>query len=732
MVDAGSVDVAVSARKILDAQACGSAGCECAAAARRGSGRTHCVVHADTTPSLEVAVKGGRLLIHCHAGCPQEVVIGALRERGLWPEGARARAILAAYQYTDEAGRLLFEVVRFPPKSFAQRRPAGDGGWTWGLGETRRVLYGLPELLASDPAELVYMVEGEKDVDRLAGLGLAATTSPMGAGKWRAEYATLLTARRVVVLADNDDAGRQHAQDVASSLNGVADEVKVLALPGLPEHGDVTDWLAAGGTVEALRALAEAAPTWAPAALPADLAEPEHLTDLGNSARWCRQHGQAARCCAPLGGWLLWDGSRWHRDARGAAMEMGKRTALSVYDEVSAGASLEERRAISKWAVASEGAHRLEAMLGLSRSALPADVEEFDIDPWLLNVENGTLDLRTGELREPRREDMITKMAPVAYDADASDTIFDVFLQVVTDGDEELQAWLQRAIGYSLTGDMREELMVLILGPTATGKSTLLHAVADTLGDYAHVAGIETFLVHRGGGPDPARSDLTALRGVRFVIAMEAPSGRRLDEQLVKGISGGDKLRARTLYAESFEFSPQCKLWFGSNFAPIVNNLDTAIWRRMRRVPFERTFSKVDPTIKPHLRSNPQARAAILAWAVKGCLAWQRDGLGRSAIVDEKTAELRVEMNPLTEFVEARCAVGRGYVADAKGLRRAYELWANSSGGRPIGNKEWGEQLRGLGCDSRRLTNSAGQKRSMWYGIGILADGETVPGQDGQ
>jgi len=445
-----------------------------------------------------------------------------------------------------------------------------------------------------------------------------------------------------------------------------------------------------------------------------------HLTDMGNSTRWCRQHGDNARWCDDLGGWFLWDGQRWRRDTRGTAVEMAKRTAISIHGGVEAATTLEERKAISKWAVTSEAAFRLSAMLELSRSALPADVAEFDRDPFLLNVLNGTIDLHTEEIRQPSREDMITKLAPVNYDPDATDDVFDSFLLTVTDGDADLARWLQRAIGYSLTGDMTEQTMVVILGPTGTGKSTLLHAVVDMLGGYGHVASIETFLQHRIGGAGAARPDVTALRGTRFVVATESPRGRHMDEPLVKAISGGDKVSARTLFHEDFDFYPQCKLWFGTNWPPQVNNLDDAIWRRLRRVPFEATFTTIDPQIKPYLQNNPDARSAILAWAVKGCLDWQRDGLGQAGVVERKTAQLRLEMNPLNEYVDARCELGPVFSVDAATLRSNYADWAKDTGARPISNADWGAQLQELGCrlDRPRIE---GKQRRVWRGIGLAA-----------
>ena len=238
-----------------------------------------CPAHDDANRSLSVTLSEGRLLVHCFGGCSQEAVIAALRERGLWP-GAERRAagpavnakgnakggtvpqgrIVIAYDYCDEHGQLLYQVCRLDPKDFRQRRPDTEGGWTWNLQGVRRVLYCLPEILGADKTATVFIPEGEKDCDRIMALGLVATCNPGGVGKWRTEYAETLRGRRVVILPDNDDPGRKHAEQVARSLHGVAESVRVVSLQSLPDRGDISDWLDAGGTVEQLHELVETTP----------------------------------------------------------------------------------------------------------------------------------------------------------------------------------------------------------------------------------------------------------------------------------------------------------------------------------------------------------------------------------------------------------------------------------------------------------------------------------------
>jgi hypothetical protein len=194
--------------------------------------------------------------------------------------GIDGRTVAATYDYCDEAGCRRFQTVRYEPKDFHQRRPDGKGGWVWNLGGVECLLYRLPELVNADPGETVYLPEGEKDVDNLRALGLVATCNPMGAGKWQERFNGPLRHRHVVILPDNDDPGREHAREVAASLNGLAASVKVLELPGLPPGGDVSDWLANGGTAEELRRLAEAAGPWQGGAVPAEAAAPVLTVDL--------------------------------------------------------------------------------------------------------------------------------------------------------------------------------------------------------------------------------------------------------------------------------------------------------------------------------------------------------------------------------------------------------------------------------------------------------------------
>jgi hypothetical protein len=253
----------MNAQDLAQALACDQPGCKCGKKAGEGY-LTHCPAHADNNPSLSLSDFNGKTLYKCLAGCSQTAVSEALKNRGLSlsDNGGKPRfSVDKAYDYQDSTGKLVFQVCRLTPKDFRQRRPDGAGGWIWNLKGVDRIPYRLPELIKADT---VYIVEGEKDADNLVALSLCATCNPGGAGKWRREFNQLFRGKRVIILPDNDEVGQTHSLNVAQKLHGIATSVKIVELPGLPEKGDVSDWLQGGGTAEQLQALADVASEFAP------------------------------------------------------------------------------------------------------------------------------------------------------------------------------------------------------------------------------------------------------------------------------------------------------------------------------------------------------------------------------------------------------------------------------------------------------------------------------------
>lgn len=473
----------------------------------------------------------------------------------------------------------------------------------------------------------------------------------------------------------------------------------------------------------------------------------DFLTDYGNAMALVGKHGCDLRYVYELG-WLVWTDNRWERDTTGSVMRMAMNTVLDLFDEASkeydtAHAAIEtalqcaqkgevvsldevldhlkraEGRAHKKlsWAINSQHRSRLEAMVALATNLQPvvAKVGDFDQDPWLLNVTNGTLDLRTGQLKAYDRHDLITKLAPISYDADAHSDVFDRFLTTITDNDNELAEYLQRAAGFSLSGLTTEEVVFLVLGPAATGKSTYVEMLLSAMGDYGLKASFDTFLEQRN--PGAARPDLARLPGVRLAIACESGAGRRLDSVALKELSGGDTITCRTLYHEQFSFKPQAKIWLATNEAPSMRDDDSGLWRRIRRLPFEHVIPECerDPDVKIFLTDPKHGGPAVLAWAVQGCLTWQKHGMGFPNLVRTKTEQLRVEYDPIADFITDYCVLKEGVDSRVKELHSAYMEWAKEAGVNPISGTALGRRMSVLPGVTKDRDN-----RGVFYrGIGL-------------
>ena len=364
-----------------------------------------------------------------------------------------------------------------------------------------------------------------------------------------------------------------------------------------------------------------------------------HLTDMGNGYRFAAKHGNDLRYCHPWKTWLVWDGTRWAKDSDGEIVRRAKDTVKSIYAEASHAQDSSDRRNIANHARRSEANSRLEAMIKQAQSELPVLPDELDSDPWLLNVKNGTLDLRTGELRPHNREDMITKFIPVTYDPDAQAPIWHGFLRRILNNNDNLVTFVQRAIGYSLTGDVSEQVFFMLYGTGANGKSVFLETVQSILGeDYAKSTPTSTIMIKNGSQNS---NDLARLAGVRFVTVNEVEDGQNLAESLMKQLTGNDTITARFLYAEHFDYKPQFKLFIRANHKPVIKNTDEGIWRRIRLIPFTVTIPEEERD-KRLLQKLKDELPGILAWAVEGCLEWQQYGLGMPEEVKQAVKEYRL------------------------------------------------------------------------------------------
>jgi putative DNA primase/helicase len=477
---------------------------------------------------------------------------------------------------------------------------------------------------------------------------------------------------------------------------------------------------------------------------PASHDAPLPYSDLYNARALVLFHGDTLRYCFPWKSWLTWTGTHWQRDTSGAVMRLAKATIKLLARQVE---DLDEKEAKALLAhiKGSLAATKLKAMMELAQSepGIPVQPEDLDADRWLLNCANGTLDLQTGTLRPQRQADLLSKCLPLVYDPDATCPTWERFLWRIMGGsqgedspdmpagelenrrraDDRAKAlidFVQRAVGYSLTGSTREQCIFILHGPTKTGKSTFLATLRALLGPYGRQADMESFM-HKDR--QEVRNDLADLAGSRVVCALESQEGRRLSENLIKQMTGGvDIIKARFLFQEYFEYQPQFKIFLGTNHKPVICDTDSAIWERIRLVPFTIQIPKPerDKTLDEQLHKE---LPGILAWAVRGCLEWQRfKELQEPEAVEQATQAYRDEMDDVGRFLHEVCFVGAKdtYQVQASLLLKEYHQWCGQN---VMTGKAFAKALTDKGYDCKHTKTG-----TKWLGIGLPAAGSMSTG----
>ncbi|GAN35009.1 MAG: hypothetical protein DYG83_18335 [Candidatus Brocadia sp. AMX2] len=436
-----------------------------------------------------------------------------------------------------------------------------------------------------------------------------------------------------------------------------------------------------------------------------------NATDLGNARRLVSQHANKIRFCFAWKKWLVWDGKIWRIDNDGKILRLAKDTIRCLYEEAGEIADKYERQTLAKWAIASEAENRLRAMISLAQSepSVPISPDRLDINPFFLNCLNGTIDLRTGQLKPHDPQDYITKIIPVEYTPDSQCSLWIEFLETIFNWNYDLIQYVQRAVGYSLTGDVTEQCLFLLHGTGSNGKSTLLSCLSMLLGDYAQTADFETFLIRKS---ETVRNDLARMTGKRFISAIEVEGERRLAEVLVKQLTGGDTITARFLFGEYFDFKPTFKIWLAANHKPNIKGTDYAIWRRIKLIPFNVTISedKKDQKLLEKLKAE---MSGMLTWAVQGCLQWQKNGLQTPDDVSRATNNYKAEMDAIGAFLSECCVLIPDAKVPAGKLYETYKRWCEQSGEYILSQRSFGTRLSERGFERKQ---SSGH---WWKGIGI-------------
>ena len=767
-----------------------------------------CPVHEadgrEHTPSLSVSTgTSGKVLLNCFAKCTFEELRDALERLGL-PLGilsgnapplprpapmARAtvpapdpslpkRIIGKVYPYRDETGTLVHETVRYVPKGFGQRRPDGRGGRIYNLNGIRTVVYGLPELLASPADAPILLVEGEKDADSVASLGLVATTVPMGAGRWQPHYGAWFAGRNVCIVPDNDAPGRKGAGHWATCLAGIASSVTVVALPGLPEHGDVSDWIdgirasdPGADPAAILMALAHEAPAWNPApapsheslpapslaitpdslgdagsdAVPDTAADPPpggsagsdiapdgyRNTDTGNAERVAARHAGVVRWIEDRSTWTVFTGKRWEDDPDGGRVSHLAVGVLRDTHHWATGAERDAGTEPAKRAAVRLKAHSLKSeQAGALRSLLerlkaipgmtvPAGA--FDRDRHLLNLLSGTVDLRDGTVGTHDASQLITRVIPQTYDPDAPATSAlwnDTLARFQPD--VEVRSFLQVFAGYCATGETRERKMIIAYGIGRNGKGTLMEPLVRALGPYAKVVQTATF--ERGGNRDNPYA-MADLRGARLASAAESNKGSAFNEALVKSVTGGGQQVTRAIYERSVSWEPDFKLVLETNNKPRIKEAGPAIWDRVTLVPFDVRLeeSDVDPTVKQRLVSGGDEQRAILAWVISGAVTYYADGLRVPKAIRRASDAFRADSDELAEFLDTRCLREDANRVRARDLHQAHSTWREDEHEKPLTSRALKDALTDRGYVQKRDASGI-----WWKGIRLRGAGEAA------
>lgn len=370
-----------------------------------------------------------------------------------------------------------------------------------------------------------------------------------------------------------------------------------------------------------------------------------------------------------------------------------------------------------KWSKYTASALGIRNMLELAKPALAISPDAFDRDPWLLNCVNGTLELRTGKLREHRREDYITKLCPTQYQPDAACPAWNQFLHTILAGNVELLTYLQQLCGYWLTGDVREQILPIFWGTGSNGKSTFTETASAVVGDEYWIAGDRSLVISKKNesGHSTEKMDLF---GRRLATVVETEEGQQFAEAFVKQMTGGDTFRGRNPYERTWQFKPTHKVLLVTNHKPRVKATDHAFWRRVKLVKFGVTIpdEKQDKLLPEKLRAEA---SGILAWMVRGCLDWQRAGLQEPECVRRETAKYRADEDLIAQFIRECCIVDPGAEVQLKRLRARCKAWCEDRSEREPTQRRFGEYLKDEGFGTR-VSNGT------WYlGIGLLepADG---------
>lgn len=480
----------------------------------------------------------------------------------------------------------------------------------------------------------------------------------------------------------------------------------------VPVHGKIPAWVYE-------RRGQEAPEPEASQSREAFLSEGYNVTDLGNAERLVKYYGSICHYCEEFKGWLIWDGKRWDKDIGVKINALAELTTRQIYSEAANEPDMNQRKALADHGKASENDHRLTAMVHRAQSqmGIPVRAKDLDDDPFLFNVENGTINLKTGELLPHDKGDLLTTLVPITFDLEAKCPMWLKFLEQVTDGDQDRIDYLQRAVGYSLTGENKSQILFFLWGLGNNGKSTFTNTIRTLTGSYGTRISSDLLMVKDRASTGP-KEGLANLKGKRFACCSELELDKNLATSLIKDLTGGESITADRKNEHQFEFLPIAKLWLVGNHKPIIKDTTLSIWRRMKLIPFNFTIpkSEVDPDLPRKLEAE---LPGILAWGVQGTLDWLEHGFREPQVVTDATSSYRQDQDILGDFIEDCCMIEHLATAPKATLKEAYHEWCRTTGLDPVSNWTLKSRLTERGITDGR---SSDHKTRIWRGIRLLTE----------